>query len=257
MTARIHLITRGDDLGTNHSANAAIREAFESGILRNASLMAPCAAVEEAAEMLAGEAGLCIGLHPTMNAEWDSVRWGPVLPAESVPSLVDDRGHFFQTVRALAERGPDVDEVFAELQAQLDRARALGFDVRYVDQHMAWSRAVEGMEERFERWCERTGILPHYRCHRALPRAGSEEGDRVEQVIAALEAAEPGQYALVGHPAYDDDEMRALGHKGYPGEQVALGRRWERLMFMDPRMVQYCRENGVVPIRYDEADRLR
>ena len=53
-TPRIHLITRGDDLGTNHSANAAIREAFQSGILRNASLMACCPAVEEAAEMLAG-----------------------------------------------------------------------------------------------------------------------------------------------------------------------------------------------------------
>jgi predicted glycoside hydrolase/deacetylase ChbG (UPF0249 family) len=254
-TTRIRLITRGDDLGTNHSANAAIRDAYKRGILRNASLMACCPAVEEAAEMLAGEGGLCVGLHSTLNAEWDGVRWGPVLPPERVPSLVDARGHFFQTVRALAEHRPDVDEVFAELQAQLDRARALGFDVKYVDRHMAWGRAVEGLEERYERWCEREGILPHHLYHRPLPRDRGE-GDPVGQLLAALEAAEPGQYAIVGHPAYDDAEMRALGHAGYPGERVAREREWERLIFMDPRVLQYCREHGVVPIRYDEAERV-
>lgn len=259
-TTRIHLITRGDDLGTNHSANAAIREAYESGILRNASLMACCPAAEQAAEMLAGEKGLCVGLHSTMNAEWDTVRWGPVLPAESVPSLVDARGHFFQTVRALAEHSPAIDEVFAELQAQLDRARALGFDAKYVDRHMGWSRAVEGLDERFERWCEREGILSNHHYHRPLPRV-DVKGDRVEQLIAALqaaalEAAGPGQYAIVGHPAYDNEEMRALGHPGYPGEEVARGREWERRMFMDARVLAYCRDNGVVPIRYDEAVRL-
>ena len=254
-TARIHLITRGDDLGTNHSANVAIREAFEKGVLRNASLMVACPAVEEAAEMLAGEKGLCVGLHSTMNAEWDSVRWGPVLPAERVPSLVDAQGHFFQTVRALHEHSPDIDEVFAELQAQLDRARALGFEIKYVDRHMGWGRAVEGLEERFQRWCEGEGILNHRHYHRGLPRPDAA-GDRVEQVIAALEAAAPGQYALVGHPAYDNAEMRALGHRGYPGEQVAREREWERRMFVDARMVEYCRESGVVPTRYDEAERL-
>jgi len=255
-TTRIRLLTRGDDLGTNHSANAAIREAFERGILRNASLMACCPAAQEAAEMLAGETDLCVGLHSTLNAEWDNVRWGPVLLPERVPSLVDARGCFFQTVRALAEHRPDLDEVLEELQAQLDRARALGFDIQYVDQHMAWGRAVEGLDERYARWCEREGILPHYLYHRPLPRAGSE-GDPVEQLLVTLQAAEPGQYAIVGHPAYDDAEMRALGHAGYPGEQVAREREGQRLIFVDPRVLRYCREHGVVPIRYDEAVKLR
>ena len=46
---RIRLITRGDDCGSNHTANVAIRAAFEHGILKNTSIMVPCAAVEEAA----------------------------------------------------------------------------------------------------------------------------------------------------------------------------------------------------------------
>ena len=121
---------------------------------------------------------------------------------------------------------------------------------------MVWGRAVEGLDERYARWCEREGLRPHHLYHRPLPRAGGQ-GDRVEQLLAALKAAEPGQYAVVGHPAYENAEMRALGHAGYPGEQVAREREWERRMFMDPRVVRYCQENGVVPIRYDEAVRAR
>lgn len=254
-TARIRLITRGDDLGSNHSANLAIMEAYRSGILRNTSVMVTCAAVEEAADMLAGERGLCFGLHATMNAEWDSVRWGPVLPREKVPSLVDRDGYLFQTVEALRANRPSVDEAMLELQAQLDRARALGFDIKYVDRHMMWERAFEGLEERFERWCEREGILNSERTHRFLPRVYFSL-DPVERLIATLELAEPGQYIIVGHPAYDNDEMRALGHPGYPGWVVAAEREWQRRIYTDPRIIAYCREHGVTPIRYDEAELL-
>jgi predicted glycoside hydrolase/deacetylase ChbG (UPF0249 family) len=161
---RIRLITRGDDSGSNHTANTAILDAFRNGMLRNTSVMVSAPAVEEAARLLAGEVGLCCGLHATINAEWDRVRWGPVLPPEQVPSLVDEHGHFFQTTRATHDNGPVLAEIMAELQAQLDRARELGFDIRYADMHMMF-------------------------------------------------------------------------------------------MFMDPRIVQYCRENGVIPLRYDQAER--
>ena len=93
---RIRLITRGDDCGAALSGNAAIRDAFREGILRNTSVMVPGPVVEEAAQMLAHERDLCFGLHCTLTAEWDRVRWGPVLPPDRVPSLVDRRGHFYQ-----------------------------------------------------------------------------------------------------------------------------------------------------------------
>ncbi len=253
---RIRLITRGDDLGSNHSANSAIQEAFRQGILRNTSIMAPCAALEEAADMLAGEPSLCCGLHTTMNAEWDRVRWGPVLPPERVPTLVDRNGHLFQTTKALRDNHPSIDEIFFELQAQLDKARAAGFDVRYADQHMGWSRGLDGVGERFERWCEREGLLNAQHYGQRLPRV-DVEGDAVDHLIAALQAAAPGQYLTVGHPAYDNAEMRALGHDGYPGDVVGPERDGQRRMFMDSRILRFCQTHGVAPIRYDEAMRLR
>jgi hypothetical protein len=252
---RIDLITRGDDCGSNHTANVAIMDAYQNGILKNASLMIPCAAIDEATEMFVRDSGLCCGLHCTVTAEWDTVRWGPLLPPEHGPSLVDGRGHFFQTTRALHENGARVDEIMAELQVQLDRARDLGFDVRYADTHMGFLWVAEGLDLAFDAWCQREGILNARHYGQRLPRVDAE-GDPVEQFIACLNAAPPGQYLIVGHPAYDNTEMRALGHPGNPGDEVAVRREWQRLMFMDPRIVAYCRENGVRPIRYDEATRL-
>ena len=257
----LRLITRGDDLGCNHTANVAIRDAYQHGILRNTSLMAPAPAIEDAAALLAGEPGLCCGLHCTITAEWDTLRWGPVLPPDQVPSLVDAHGHFFQTTHAVAEHGPQLEEVMAELQAQLERARKLGFDVRYADTHLGFASVVDGLRDAIDAWCEREGILNAHRYGRRLPaaEATADDMDPVERFIARLEplvrrAAPPWQYLIVGHPAYDTPEMRQLEHEGWPGDRVAVERDWQRQLFMDPRVVRYCAEAGVVPLRYDEAE---
>lgn len=249
----IRLITRGDDCGSNHTANLAIREAFQHGLLKNTSLMVPCAAIEEAAEMLADEKALCCGLHCTITAEWDRVRWGPVLDPTLVPALVDDHGHFLQTTHALKERQVPVEQVMAELQAQLDRARALGFDVRYADQHMVFGWVTDGLEEAIDEWCNREGILNARHYGGRLPDI-QVEGDPVERLIACLDAAPSGQYLIVGHPAYDNKEMRALGHEGYPGSTIGPERDWQRRFFTDPCILEYCETHDVVPIRYDEAE---
>ena len=253
---RIRLITRGDDCGSNHTANVAIMEACQKGMLRNVSMMIPCAAIEEAAEMFAGEVSICCGLHTTMNAEWDRVKWGPVLPPGKVPSLVDARGHFFRTPPILGENSPRLDEAMAEIQAQLDRGRELGFDFKYVDSHMGFGRAIPGFVAAFDAWCDQEGLLNHSFYQQRLP-SFEAKGDPVEQLISRLDAAAPGQYLLVGHPAYDTEEMYLLGFEGLAGETIAAEREWQRQWFMDPRVLDYCRKNGVVAVRYDEAERLR
>jgi predicted glycoside hydrolase/deacetylase ChbG (UPF0249 family) len=231
-------------------------DAHRNGILKNASVMVPCPAIEEAARMFVGERGLCCGLHATVNAEWDSFRWGPVLAPERIPSLVDGEGHFFQTTRALHEHGAQVSEIMAELQAQLDRARELGFDVRYVDTHMGFAWVAEGLDGAIESWCQREGVRYSRHYAQRLPQV-EVGGDPVERFIAQLDAAAHGQYLVVGHPAYDNDEMRALGHEGNPGHVLAPRRDWQRRIFTDSRVLRYCLENDVVPTRYDQAQRLR
>jgi hypothetical protein len=116
---------------------------------------------------------------------------------------------------------------------------------------MGFLWVADGLDEAFAAWCEREGLV-NSRLFRGLPRLQAD-GDPVEQLIARLEVAEPGRYVVVGHPAYDNAEMRALGHEGYPGHVIGPERDWQRRMFTDPRIIHYCRQNGVQPVRYDEG----
>jgi hypothetical protein len=255
---QIRLITRGDDLGAARSLNRATLECFKQGILKNVSVLAATPFVEEAAKMMAKEKGICFGLHCDLTSEWDNVKWGPVAPREKVPSLVDGNGHLFQTndaVRASAK----ADEALIELQAQLDKARKLGFDIRYADAHMGTVNIVPGLPDKFGQWCRQNRLIDTRRIggRLALPRSSPIDrrhpGDYVADVISALKSANDGEYLIVGHLAFDDAEIRNLGHPGYPGEAVAHNLNWERLAYVEPRIVKFVREYGVQPIRYDET----
>lgn len=252
--ARLTLITRGDDAGSSVTANRAIREACTEGILRNVSVMVPCDALDDAADRLKDLDQVCFGLHATMNAEWSRVRWGAV--SDHVPSLVLADGTFFQSVNALHDNQPRLDEAMVELQAQLDKGRAAGFSFVYADQHMGFGRAIDGFDEAFDQWCSKEGLLNYRHYHQRVPSVGTEVGDPVELVIAQLEAVGSGQWAIVGHPAYDTEEMRETGNENMSGEDIAKDRVWQRRWFTDGRILDYCKMNDVVPIRYDEAGKL-
>jgi hypothetical protein len=220
--------------------------------MRNTNLMVPCPAFEEAAEMIRERPGLCVGLHTTLNSEWDHPdwKWGPVLPPEEVPSLVNERGHFFQSTQQLAGNDPDPDEVIAELQAQLDRAREHGVEVTFASTHMGWSW-IGDLAERFAEWAEAEGLLHGYSGVERLPGVEGEFEDPVEQMLARLRAAGPGTYAIGGHPGYDNEEMAQFGHEGY--RRVGAERDRDRRLMTDPRVVEYCAAEGISAIRRDEV----
>jgi predicted glycoside hydrolase/deacetylase ChbG (UPF0249 family) len=259
---RIRLITRADDAGSAASADRAIAEAIDRGIVRNVSLMAVGPSIEHAAKLLAGRKDVCFGLHATLNAEWSEVRWGPLTAAAAMPSLVEpESGLFTRSPREFLDRPPSIGEIMTELQAQLERLRRLGFDIRYADTHMVFEWAVPAFADPFDRWCEREGIRSYRRYNRRLPDAPSPNVEREEDgaaldLIARLNAAPAGQYLVVGHPGYDDEEMRRLGSSDYPSERVVADRVRERLMFTHPEVLAFCKRLDVQPIRFDEAEAL-
>ena len=259
---RIRLITRGDDLGCARSLNLAIKECYEKGMLKNCSVLAASPYVEEAAKLLAKTKGLCFGLHTDLTSEWDNVKWGPVAPREQVPSLLDSKGYLHQTndgVKAAAK----ADEALLELQAQLDKLRRLGFDIKYADLHMNTVQVVPDLPDRFGEWCRKNRLIDTRKIGGRLklppssPITRKHPGDYVVDVMNALKTAADGEYLIVGHLGHNDAEIKNLGHPGYPGEAVAHNLNWERLAYSDPRMLKFVKENGVLPIRYDETEAAR
>lgn len=259
MSQEIRLIARADDAGSAAAADRAIARTIDEGLVRNVSLMAVGPSIEHAAGLFAGRKGICFGVHATLNAEWDIVRWGPVLPVSEVPSLVEaDTGYFTRSPRVFTERRPVIAEIMAELQAQLDRLRGLGFAIAYADMHMMFEWALPEIAEPFDRWCAREGLRNFKRHGKVLPSLTAEDERRLpdlpSRLVARLERADPGEYIVVGHPGYDDEEMRRMGADDYPSEKVVADRIEERLQFTRPDVIAYCRRSGVRSIRYDEAE---
>lgn len=251
---QVYLITRGDDCGLNRSTNEALLDACQKGILKNVSLMANGPAIEEAAKLFAGYDEICFGLHLTFNSEWDQLKWGPIQSREKVPSLVDGNGHFYPTTALLKENHPRLDEAMTEVQSQYDRLRELGFRISYVDEHMQFGLVIEGFTEALDAWCRNEGLFYFRWMDRRLPKHWIGP-DRVDNCIETLRVLESGCYTWVGHPAYTNEDMRLLGNGQYPWEEVASDRKWEREMFLNKRIMDYCLEHGIQSIRYDERSK--
>ena len=88
------IVVHADDLGETHSVNAAAIKALQGGTINSASLMVPCPWFPEMADYAKSHPDADFGLHLTLTSERVYYRWGPVAPADKVPSLVDQNGYF-------------------------------------------------------------------------------------------------------------------------------------------------------------------
>lgn len=249
----IRLVTRGDDSGSCATANQAILDAHRRGILKNTSLMVPGPALDDAVELFVDIPTLCIGLHITLNAEWSTVRWGPILPPERVSSLIDANGHFTYKPADLLERSANPEQAMAEIQAQLDLARSRGLNVEYLDEHMGVGRVL-GIQDRLRQFAAREGLVYLPPASRFERSAEDDTRPPAEKLLSDLQEAEPGTYLIVGHPGYDEEDMRAFALPGQERGIIARQRVHERLLFMDPNVVSCCRNRNIQPIRYTEID---
>jgi predicted glycoside hydrolase/deacetylase ChbG (UPF0249 family) len=134
------LIVTCDGLGVCHATNAGVYSAVREGMGRGGGLVVPGPWAREAAARYRGED---VGVHLTLNAEMDLLRWGPITYC---PSLLDGDGGFPRTVEDLWDHA-DTDEVRRECRAQIERAIYWGFDVSHLSCHLG---ALESRPEFFD-----------------------------------------------------------------------------------------------------------
>ena len=127
------IIVHADDLGETHSVNAAAIKALQGGTINSASLMVPCPWFPEIADYAKSHPDADFGLHLTLTSERVYYRWGPVAPADKVPSLVDQNGYFHHDWEE--NEHINAKEVEIELRAQIERALAMGVRPTHLDSH--------------------------------------------------------------------------------------------------------------------------
>ena len=124
------LIISCDDLGASHSANVGVYGALREGVATCASIMVPAPWARDAA--LRYRTTDDIGVHLTLNCEYEAYRFGPITHA---PSLLSGEAGFPRRIADLWEHA-DTEEVLRECRAQIERAIAWDIDVTHLTPHL-------------------------------------------------------------------------------------------------------------------------
>jgi hopanoid biosynthesis associated protein HpnK len=126
------LIVCADDMGLHPGINAGILQCHKKGIVTSASLSPSGVAFDEACRLLRGVPDLDVGVHLTLVGE------ASVSAPGTLPTLAPE-GRFPKDYAALFRqllmRRIRVQEVEAELDAQLARVRDEGIQVSHLDSH--------------------------------------------------------------------------------------------------------------------------
>jgi len=225
------LLIRADDIGMNHTVNMALRKFTETGVPFSASVMVACPWYLEAAEILNDNPQVSVGIHLTLNSEWEHYKWGPVLGAAQAPSLVDENGHFFATGAELLENGMDLGEVEAELRAQIERANQAGLDVDYLDYHMLTAISTPQLQGVVEKLAKDYGLgLSRYFDEPSLSLWDVEPDKKLATLLDTVNRiTSDAPTLLVMHLGLETPEMGALVDVNYPVDpyRVAIHRQAE------------------------------
>ena len=255
------LILSADLLGSTHAATAAGLTALREGCATTGTLMMPGPWARHAADRIAGDSALDIGIHLTLNAELEDFRWAPLTHA---PSLLDGDGGFPRTPADLWDHA-DIDEVRRECRAQVERAISWGVRPTHLTTHLL---ALQQRPEFFD-------VLLDIACEADLPvrlesgdaetdagfpfrRLAAEEGvllpdhfrlvrggarAHLEQVLDDLRA---GVTEVALAPALAAEEIRAID----PG---AAGRFDDLAVLTDRGLKDRLEQLGVTAIGYADV----
>jgi predicted glycoside hydrolase/deacetylase ChbG (UPF0249 family) len=252
---KIRLVIRADDFGFSHASNMALEKILDEGTITAASVMVNTGWLDETVEILSKHPQVSVGVHVCLNSEWVPYKWGPVLPAKEVPSLVDEWGHFYGTRSALMAHHPDLDEVEAEIRAQVDLALRKGLKISYMDHHMSMAVTTPEMRERFVKVAKEHG-LGISRWYGEMPGPivySVEPAKKLDFLINGLEKLDkPGLYLIVCHTAIKSPEVEVLKDLNITGpKNMADYRQAECDMLCSPRLKQVIKEKGIELVGYD------
>ncbi len=264
-------ILHADDIGFCQSSVAAMDGLLNAGIVSSMAAMAVCPWFPAAAEYCRAHPGIDLGLHFTLNCEYEAYRWGALSTRAPASGLLDKDGCLYRDSAPTMKRAKPA-AVAAELAAQIQRAQSAGIDLTHVDSHMgtswhpkfladylripvrhklppfflridaafaaAWGyppRLAAKLVDASQRW-EARG-MPEFDRIFMMPLDRFE--DRIETAKRALADLPAGLSYFILHPAVDSPELRAITPEDW------RARAADYQAFTSPELARIVRDSGV------------
>ena len=249
------LLIRCDDVGMSHTVNLAVRELIETGVPFSTSVMIACPWYLEAVEILKANPQIGVGIHLTLNSEWQHFKWGPVLGAAKVPSLVDANGHFYASEKEFAAADVDLAEVEMELRAQVERALRAGLRVDYLDYHMLTAVSTPELRAIVERLADEFHFgLSRYFDEASVSIWAANPEDKLSNLLDHVHHAQPGLNLLVIHLGMETPEMAAMVDMNNEADpyRVAIHRQAELDAITSPAFRAAIEEAGIKLVTYKD-----
>src|SRR5690349_9171744 len=119
------VIIHADDIGMCRATLPALADLLDVGLVSSAAVMVPCPWFPQVAAWCRAHPAVDMGVHLTVNSEWETYRWGPLSTRDLASGLLDDAGYFHAWPPATFAQA-DPSAVAAELRAQVARALQAG-----------------------------------------------------------------------------------------------------------------------------------
>ena len=191
------VIIHTDDIGMCHASVQAFKDLWSFGTITSGAVMVPCPWFPAVAKMCRENREIDMGVHATLNAEWENYRWGPVSTRDPESGLLDADGYFNQWHPAVYDNAKP-EAVEREINAQIERALAAGIDVTHVDSHMGTIMNPKFIQSYIQAAASR--LLPNM-----LPRLNAKGVDVVGLSTDEIQRYEPviQQIENMGLPMLD------------------------------------------------------
>jgi len=265
------VVIHADDVSLCQASLDAFADLMDVGLVSSGSLMVPCPWFPATARFCREHPDVDMGVHFTLNCEWQDYRWGPISTLDPASGLVDAGGYCPRSLAELWEKAQPRSAIH-EVQAQLARALTAGVDVTHLDEHMnalahpnllpvytefalrqriplRWRRA-EGPEPAQEyaatEWRQRRRLaeagFPMFDFGAGLPL---DDPDGQQEMLRDIfdRLPEGGLSLIVAHPARDTAELRAIAPE-WPSRVANVE------AFASRGMLAYVRQRGIQVIGF-------
>jgi len=263
-----HLILRADDMGSSHSANAAIIKCFNEGIVTSVEVMAVTPWFPEAVRLLEENPTLDAGLHLVITSEWDNIKWRTLT---NCPSLTDKNGYFLPMMwpnpnypgLSINEQKWNIREIELEFRAQIELALKNIPQLSHISGHMGATDFDKSVEELTNQLAEEYNLahicgdkeMGYGLISKGYNNPHNTDAEKETAFINLINTLEAGKtYVFLDHPAFDDSEMQAVHHIGY--ENVATDRQGVTDLFTNQKIKTLIQEKGIQLITYNDATKV-